>query len=61
MALACAQNGLHLSLEGIQLLQRHKGLHGAGKAAAKAIDEYIQSKGKGGKAAPATAEESETK
>ena len=34
---------------------------GAGKAAAKAIDEYIQSKGKGGKAAPAKAEESETK
>ena len=38
MALACAQNGLHLSLEGIQLLQRHKGLHGAGKAAAVNAD-----------------------
>jgi len=38
VALACAQNGLHLSLEGIQLLQRHKGLHGAGKAAAVNAD-----------------------
>ena len=38
MALACAQNGLHLSLEGIQFLQRYKGLHGAGKAAAVNAD-----------------------
>ena len=61
MAAALTQNGLHVGFEPRQKLHGHKGLYGAGKAAAKAIDEYIQSKGKGGKAAPATAEESETK